>query len=64
MLCNHHKPIEIGTVGRRKFRGKTKHVGVDFVDIKENRHSMMTLLKDKMEYIKWLDDNNQNEKCC
>lgn len=55
LLRNHQCPIEIGTIGRRKFMGKTKHVGIDFVDIERNGQ-MTTILKDKMEYIKWLKE--------
>lgn len=50
------------TVGNRRFRGKTKHVGIDYVDIKDNNGKMLTILKDKIEYIDWKKERKDQER--
>ncbi|WP_168193754.1 hypothetical protein [Lysinibacillus sp. SGAir0095] len=63
LLKNHRRPLEMVTVGNRRFRGKTKHVGIDYVDIKGNNGKMTTILKDKIEHIDWKKERiNEDRK--
>ncbi|MCM3387117.1 hypothetical protein M3649_03095 [Ureibacillus chungkukjangi] len=61
-MRNKNRPLEMVTVGNRRFRGKTKHVGIDYVDIKDNNGKMLTILKDKIEYIDWKKERKDQER--
>ncbi|MDN4492801.1 hypothetical protein [Ureibacillus aquaedulcis] len=63
LLRNQRRPLEMVTVGNRRLRGKTKHVGIDYVDIKGNNGKMVTVLKDKIEFVDWKKErNNERER--
>ncbi|WP_144549568.1 hypothetical protein [Peribacillus simplex] len=53
--------VEIDTifgVAENKVRGKICNVGIDFLEIKKENGTIVTILKDKVSQIRWLD-----EKC-
>ncbi|MFC7685003.1 hypothetical protein [Ureibacillus sp. GCM10028918] len=61
-MRNKRRPLEMVTVGNRRFIGKTKHVGIDYVDIKGNNGKLTTILKDKIEYIDWKKERKNNRE--
>ncbi len=52
LLSKRRRPIEIGTIMGASFHGKSKYVGIDYLDIKENDSTVVTILKDKIKFIK------------
>ncbi|KGR74241.1 hypothetical protein CD33_19870 [Ureibacillus sinduriensis BLB-1 = JCM 15800] len=62
LMKNQHRPLEMVTDGNRRFRGRTKHVGIDYVDLKGNNGRVTTILKDKIEYIDWKKQRNNEDK--
>ncbi|MGM9948712.1 MAG: hypothetical protein ACI33P_01235, partial [Lysinibacillus sp.] len=46
--------LEMKTMDGCKKKGKTDHVGIDFVDIKDANDHIVTFLKDKIVSIDWL----------
>lgn len=53
LLINRHCYLEITTFGHYKIKGKTHHIGIDFVDINVDDDQIVTVLKDKIDYIHW-----------
>ncbi len=51
--------VEIDTTisaGENKERGKIYNVGIDFIELKKENGTLVTILKDKVSQIHWLDD--------
>ncbi|WP_185807733.1 hypothetical protein [Lysinibacillus telephonicus] len=46
--------MEITTSGGYELIGRTDNVGIDYVDIKSLNGTVVTVLKDKIDHIKWL----------
>lgn len=57
LLKHKHCKLEIYTVDGYKIKGKTVHVGKDFVDIKHADGDIVTVMKDKIVWIDWLSHN-------
>ena len=47
--------FDMRTVAGSKKRGKTHQLGIDFVDLKERNGRIVTVLRDKIDHINWLD---------
>ena len=52
LLKNQDRPFEMVTAGGYRIRGKTHHIGIDYVDI-ERQDTIVTILKDKIDHILW-----------
>ena len=46
--------FDMRTVAGSKKRGKTHHLGIDFIDLKERNGNIVTVLRDKIDNINWL----------
>ena len=53
--CDVEIDITFGAT-ENKERGKIYNVGIDFIDLKKENGSIVTILKDKVSQIRWLDD--------
>ena len=53
LISKRLRPIEIGTIGGESYHGKTKHVGIDYVEIQDKHASIVTILKSKIKFIKF-----------
>ena len=58
-----HCEFEITTTGCSKKRGKTKQLGIDFVDMKEKNGKVVTVLRDKVQYFNWSDKSCKCNRC-
>ena len=47
--------FDVTTVGCSKKRGKVNQLGIDYVDIKERKGDIVTVLRDKVHYFNWSD---------
>lgn len=54
LLKNRCRYMEITTSGGYELIGRTDNVGIDYVDIKSLNGTVVTVLKDKIDHIKWL----------
>ena len=55
--------FDMRTVAGSRKRGKTHQLGIDFVDLKERNGRIVTVLRDKIDHINWLDKNCKCDKC-
>ena len=53
--------LEMNTIDGRRRKGKTDHVGIDFVDIKNDHDDIVTVLKDKIVWIDWLSQDCRSD---
>lgn len=51
----------LGSTGN-KVRGKVRDVGIDFIEIEEEKGKIVTILKDKVSQIHWIDEKCKS--CC
>ncbi|HWL11882.1 MAG TPA: hypothetical protein VNQ57_02750 [Ureibacillus sp.] len=52
LLSKRHNKIQIGTIGGKRFNGKIKQVGIDYLDLNVDCDLIATILKDKIKHIK------------
>lgn len=60
--------LEMNTIDGRRKKRKTDHIGIDFVDIKNENGHIVTVLKDKIVSIDWLSrdcspDHDMKKRC-
>lgn len=49
-------PVKLTAINGYTLTGKTYQVGIDYVEIKKENDTIVTILKDKIDRIKWLKE--------
>ncbi|WP_169716172.1 hypothetical protein [Ureibacillus manganicus] len=41
------------TTGGSRIPGKTHQIGIDYVDVKSSKDTIVTVLRDKIDHVRW-----------